>query len=43
MKRLLCFFLGHVTRFRHPQQIGCECERCKYIVDRHGYVVQGPL
>lgn len=44
MKRLICFFLGHIiASFRHPQQIGVECQRCKYIVDRDGRVVHPPL
>jgi hypothetical protein len=43
IKRIVCFFLGHVTHFKHPQQGGAECERCKYIVDRAGWAVHHPI
>ena len=43
MKRLVCFFLGHMTRFVHPQQSVTTCARCDYIVNRRGWVVDIPL
>jgi hypothetical protein len=43
MKRIICFFLGHLNSFKHPQQLGAECSRCKWIVDRHGWTLHHPL
>lgn len=34
LKMKYCEFFGHKLKWFHPQQEGCECTRCKWIIGR---------
>jgi hypothetical protein len=44
LREAVCAVMGHRLRWFHEQQKGCECARCKWIIDRDGVtVVHGPM
>jgi len=45
LREMACQALGrHRLNWYHPQQDGCECSRCKWIIGRDGVsIISGPL
>jgi hypothetical protein len=35
----MCSIIGHRLPWYHPQQVACECTRCKWIIERDGVTV----